>query len=198
MISFLRGNIVLKEKDNIVINVNGVGYHIQVPLNKQFFISDEAQIIYTYLYLREDRIVLYGFLTQENRNFFRLLLDTPGVGPKVAMNVISDMSPHQFKQAILNEDLKLINSVSGIGNKLAKKMILELKEKLKKILPIKNEEKNHKTASNKFDDAAAALKALGYSDRESKRLTENAEKKLKEKASVTLEDIIKIALKESQ
>jgi len=131
MISFLDGTIESKGINSIVVNVSGIGYLVYVSSVEKYVISQNKQKIYTYLYIREDRAVLYGFLKSDERDFFKMLLDTPGIGPKVALNILAYMEPRKFQQAILEEDLNIISSISGIGNKLAKKIILELKEKIK-------------------------------------------------------------------
>ena len=123
MISFLNGTIESKGIGSIVVNVNGIGYLVNVPSVDKFVPEQNKQKIFTYLYIREDRAVLYGFVTEDERDFFKMLLDTPGIGPKVALSVLAYMMPGYFQQAILEEDLNLISSIPGIGKKLAKKII---------------------------------------------------------------------------
>lgn len=194
MISFLNGTIESKETGSIVINVNGVGYLIHVPSVDKFVLSQNKQTIFTHLYIREDRIVLYGFLNNNERDFFKILLDTPGIGPKVALNVLADMEPEEFQQAIIEEDLNLISSISGIGNKLAKKIVLELKEKLKEFkLSYSLTEKVHGRQDFVYD-AVEAMKALGYHEKEAKQRIAKARKKLNNHKSITVEDLIRSAL----
>jgi holliday junction DNA helicase RuvA len=194
MISFLNGTIESKETGSIVINVNGVGYLIHVPSVDKFVLSQNKQTIFTHLYIREDRIVLYGFLNNNERDFFKILLDTPGIGPKVALNVLADMEPEEFQQAIIEEDLNLISSISGIGNKLAKKIVLELKEKLKdfKLSDSLTEKVNGR--QDFVYDAVEAMKALGYQEKEAKQRIAKALKNLNNHKSITVEDLIKSAL----
>ncbi len=194
MISFLNGTIESKETGSIVINVNGVGYLIHVPSVDKFVLSKNKQTIFTHLYIREDRIVLYGFLNNNERDFFKILLDTPGIGPKVALNVLADMGPDEFQQAILEEDLNLISSISGIGNKLARKIVLELKEKLKEFKLSYSLTEKVQGRQDFVYDAVEALKALGYPEKEAKQRIANALKKSNNHKSITVEELIRSAL----
>lgn len=197
MISFLKGKIENKESGSVVINVNGIGYLVNVPSTEKFLMNQEEQTVYTYLYVREDRIVLYGFLSKNERDFFKILLDTPGIGPKVGLNIINDMGPEQFQHAVLEEDLNLISSISGIGNKLAKKIILELKEKLKKFsITLGVEEELGK--KDFVSDGVEVLKSLGYSEKEAKYRIAMALKKLKTQQPLVFEDLIKYALNKTR
>jgi len=194
MISFLNGTIESKETGSIVINVNGIGYLVHVPSVDKFVLSQNKQTIFTYLYIREDRIVLYGFLNNNERDFFKILLDTPGIGPKVALNVLADMGPEEFQQAILEEDLNLISSISGIGNKLARKIVLELKEKLKEFKLSYGLTEKVQGRQDFVYDGVEALKALGYPEKEAKQRIANALKKLNNHQSITVEDLIRSSL----
>lgn len=198
MISFLKGTVQSKEAGSIVINVNGVGYLVHVPSVEQFALSSDKQTIYTHLYIREDRFVLYGFLSENERDFFKILIDAPGIGPKVALNIITDMGPGPFQNAVLEEDLNLISSISGIGNKLAKKIILELKEKLREFRVIDGLTEQVAGKKNNVYEGVEALKSLGYSDKEAKQRIAVAIKKLKSEKSLAIEDLIKEALQKSK
>ncbi|MBP8718430.1 MAG: Holliday junction branch migration protein RuvA [Candidatus Atribacteria bacterium] len=194
MISFLKGRVESKESGSIVINVNGVGYLVQVPFSDKFDLNQSPQTIYTYLYVREDRIALYGFLNQSERDFFKILIDTPGIGPKVALNIISDMGPERFQYAVLEENIALISTISGIGPKLAKKIILELKEKFRQFKPDLNIVAVPEEKKDFVEEGIEALKALGYSDREAKQKILKALGKLKNQKSITIEELIKESL----
>lgn len=198
MISFLRGKIEAKETGSIVINVNGVGYLVHVPSADKIILGQDNQTIFTYLYVREDRVVLYGFLSLSERDFFKILIDTPGIGPKVAMNIISDIGPEQFQRAVLTEDLSCISSVSGIGNKLAKKIVLELKEKLKQFKLDYDFTGEAFTRRDMIYDGIEALKALGYPEKDAKHRIVLALKKTKHQQGMTIEDLIKNALNKTK
>ena len=198
MISFLKGMVESKEDGSIVLNVNGVGYLVHVPSVEQFVLNQDKQIIYTHLYIREDRIVLYGFLKKNERDFFKILIDTPGIGPKVALNIITEMGPGQFQNAVLEEDLNLISSVSGIGNKMAKKIVLELKEKLKEFRVIDGFTEQVPVKKDYVYEGVEALKSLGYSDKEAKQRIAVALQKLKSEKPLAIEDLIKEALNKTK
>ena len=194
MISFLKGRVESKESGSIVVNVNGVGYLVQVPFSDKFNLNQSPQTIYTYLYVREDRIALYGFSNQSERDFFKILIDTPGIGPKVALNIISDMGPERFQYAVLEENIALISTISGIGPKLAKKIILELKEKFRQFKPDLDIVSVPEEKKDFVEEGIEALKALGYSDREAKQKILKALGKLKNQKSITIEELIKESL----
>ncbi len=177
----------------LILNISGVGYHINIPAyNKLSLKAGDKTKIYTYLYLREDKVMLYGFLSKEEEDFFELLISTPGVGPKVGLNVLSKMSPDDFRKAILQEDLDSITAITGIGNKLAKKIVLELKEKISKATFLEvGLEKTFK--SEIINDAIDALKVLGYTYKKAKYAVEKTQEKFEGKLAV--EELIRESLK---
>jgi Holliday junction DNA helicase RuvA len=193
MISFLKGKVESKESGSIVVNVNGVGYLVQVPSSDKFDLNQFPQTIYTYLHVREDRIALYGFLNQSERDFFKILIDTPGIGPKVALNILSYMGPERFQYTVLEENITLISHIPGIGPKLAKKIILELKEKFKQLKPVQDTEITEEKKDFIYE-GIEALKALGYSDREAKQKILKAIEKMKNQELISVADLIKEAL----
>ncbi len=193
MISFLEGRVDTVGVNYLVLNTNGIGYQINIPVyNNLSLKTGDKTKIYTYLYLREDRIMFYGFLTKEEENFFELLISTPGVGPKVGLNILSKMTPDDFSKAILQEDLDSITAISGIGNKLAKKIVLELKEKISKttVLGV-GLEKTFK--SEIINDAIDALKVLGYTYKKAKSAVEKTQEKFK--GELTVEELVRESLK---
>ncbi len=198
MISFLRGKVEAKETGSIVINVNDIGYLVHIPSTEKIILSQENQTIFTYLYVREDRVVLYGFLSLSERDFFKILIDTPGIGPKVAMNIIADIGPEQFQRAVLAEDLSSISSVSGIGIKLAKKIVLELKEKLKQFKLDYDLTGEEYAKRDIIYDGIEALKTLGYPEKDAKHRIIMALKKTKHQKGMTIEDLIKNALNKTK
>jgi len=193
LISFLEGIVDTVGVNYIVLNTNGIGYQINIPAYNDLSlkIGDKTKI-YTYLYLREDKIMLYGFLSRKEEIFFKLLISTPGVGPKVGLNILSKMTPDDFSKAILQEDLDSITSIVGIGNKLAKKIVLELKEKIGKISFLEiGIEKTFK--SENISDAIDALKVLGYTYKKAKSAVEKTREKFK--GELTAEELIRESLK---
>lgn len=193
MISFLQGIIETVGIDHLILDINSIGYYINIPTYTDFSLKIGSKVkIYTYLYLREDKVMLFGFLSKKEKIFFELLINTPGVGPKVGLKVLSKMTPDDFSQAILREDLESITAIGGIGNKLAKKIILELKEKIKKSTSMDiNKIKIFK--SEAVRDAIAALKALGYTYKRIKPAIDKTQEKFKK--NLTVEELIRESLK---
>ena len=193
MISFLEGIIDTVGVSYLVLDTNGIGYQINIPAYNNFSLKTGDQTkIYTYLYLRENKIMLYGFLTKEEENFFELLISTPGVGPKVGLNILSKMTPDDFGKAVLQEDLDSITAIVGIGSKLAKKIVLELKEKISKTTFLEaGVEKTFK--SENISDAIDALKVLGYTYKKAKSAVEKTQEKFKGK--LTVEELVRESLK---
>ncbi|HNR65139.1 MAG TPA: Holliday junction branch migration protein RuvA [Atribacterota bacterium] len=194
MISFLTGKLESIEPGTLTINVNGVGYLVYVPISDKFDINEYQQTVYTYLYIREDRMVLYGFVSKDERDFFKLLIDTPGIGPKIALNIISDMGSERFQIAVLSENLSIISSIPGIGLKMAKKIVLELKEKFK-MFKVDQEIIAQEEKKDFIKEGIEALKGLGYSEREAKQKILSTMKNISDQNFTKLEDLIKEALK---
>lgn len=193
LISFLEGIVDTVGVSYLVLSTNGVGYQINIPAYNNISLkTGDKTKIYTYLYLREDKIMLYGFLTKEEKNFFELLIGTPGVGPKVGLNILSKTTPDDFSKAIVQEDLDSITAIVGIGNKLAKKIVLELKEKISKITFLEaGVEKTFK--SENISDAIDVLKVLGYTYKKAKSSVEKTQEKFKGK--LTVEELVRESLK---
>jgi len=193
LISFLEGIVDTVGVNYLVLNTNGIGYQINIPAyNNLSLKTGDKTKIYTYLYLREDKIILYGFLTKEEENFFELLISTPGVGPKVGLNILSMRTPDDFSKAILQEDLDSITAIVGIGNKLAKKIVLELKEKISKITFLEvGVEKTFKFENINY--AIDALKVLGYTYKKAKSAVEKTQEKFR--GELTVEELVRESLK---
>lgn len=174
MIAFIKGTLQYIEEDVVVLESNGIGYEIRVPftvIEQLTGINSEIRL-YTYLYVREDIMNLYGFMNREDLKLFQMLIKVNGIGPKVALGILSTIAPNDLRFAILSEDTKTISKAPGIGGKTASKLILELKDKLKledaflkKLEDTKEEESVSKMNSGK-QEAVQALVALGYSNTE--------------------------------
>jgi Holliday junction DNA helicase RuvA len=193
LITFLEGLIDTVGINYLILNIGGIGYKINTPAYTNLTLKTGDKIkAYTYLYFREDKIMLFGFLSRKEEEFFRLLLGTPGVGPKTGLNILSKMTPDDFSTAVLQEDLESITAIVGIGNKLAKKIVLELKEKISKTSFIeKGLEKNF--IPEIIKDAIEALKVLGYSHKKAKSAIEKTQEKFPGKLNV--EELIRESLK---
>lgn len=174
MIAFLRGEIADLTENSLILDVNGVGYEVLVPGQLLSVVEGIGQTIkiYTYMQVREDAVVLFGFLTRDDLQMFRMLTGVSGVGPKAGLNILSAVGADNLRFAILADDAKKIAKTPGIGAKTAQKIILELKDKLdledafeKKLassqtLPAKA------LAEGIVQDAVQALVALGYGSTE--------------------------------
>lgn len=200
MISFIKGELDSIYEDGIVIENGGIGYDIKVPLsvmNELPSIGEEVKI-YTYLYVREDILCLYGFLSRDDLQVFKLLITVNGIGPKGALGILSTISPDDLRFAVLADDAKAIAKAPGIGAKTASKLILELKDKLK--LEDAFEQKLSKTSTdsstsasdvNAKNEAIQALVALGYSNTEALKAVRGIEIT----PDMDTEDILKLSLK---
>ena len=134
MIAYLQGTIVQKNPTDLVIDVNGVGYAVNIPLStfEKLEHSTGTVKIFTYLHVREDIMQLYGFATEAEREIFRLLISVSGIGPKMAQGILSGLSINEFKQAILDGNIPALTSISGVGKKTAERLVIELRDKLGK------------------------------------------------------------------
>ncbi|AUG58225.1 Holliday junction branch migration protein RuvA [Acetivibrio saccincola] len=176
MYAYIRGKLEYKSNDSVVIEASGVGYAITVPLSTIENIGSvgEEVKVYTSLHVREDVMALYGFGTREELNMFELLKTVSGIGPKVAISVLSSISPSKFALAVITDDIKTLTQVQGIGKKTAQRIILELKDKIKKeqLTPLSvNQDEIHDTGekSSKRSEAVNALMVLGYTASEAER-----------------------------
>lgn len=198
MYSYIRGALAEVEFDHVVIDVNGIGYNVYIPTNCFEYLPGlgEDCKIHTYLYVREDAMMLYGFLTKDDLDLFKQLITVSGIGPKGAIGILSALSADDLRFAILAGDSKAISKAPGIGAKTAQRVILELKDKMsledafeKKL----DTEKVMQVSSNNQvkNDAVMALNALGYSSSESLK----AVSKVEITPEMDVEDVLKQALK---
>ncbi len=174
MIEFIRGYVDYVCPEYIVVENNGVGYQIFTPNPFSFQKSHDTIVtVYTYQYVREDVIALYGFRTREERTLFTKLLQVSGIGPKGGLAILAAGEPRQLVQAIEEENEKFLCKFPGVGKKTARQMILDLKGKLQNVIPSMFPDLFTAEAdwpiphrSNALDEAIEALKVLGYADRE--------------------------------
>jgi Holliday junction DNA helicase RuvA len=164
MIAHLEGRLEYKGQDRVVIDVGGVGYDVRVPTHLYDLLPIEGEkckvFIHTY-FREEDGTSLYGFTTWQDREFFKLLMTVSGVGPKVALGIMSSITASNLAEAIVIEDVKALTRVNGVGKKMAQRLILELKDK---VADMAIESHAKKPAGDMVsEDAASALVALGYS-----------------------------------
>jgi len=173
MITFLEGIIEDKQPTHLVLNVGGVGYEIVISLNSydRLPVAGEKTRILTYDHVREDAHLLYGFMTEDERRVFTLLLSVSGIGPKTALSVLSGMSVRELKVAIKDADIKRLSSISGIGKKTAERMVVELRDKFGAGEILAAAAGPGATESDvRLRDAVLALVSLGYKRAEAQEM----------------------------
>ncbi|MCG9971546.1 Holliday junction branch migration protein RuvA [Christiangramia crocea] len=191
MIHHLKGQLIEKNPTYVVIDCNGVGYTVNISLHTYSLISDSESInLYTYLQVKEDAHTLYGFAEKSEREIFKLLISVSGVGTSTARTMLSSLHPKEVSEAIATGDVPTIQSVKGIGAKTAQRVILDLKDKVLKVLG-DGEVFVSQNNTNK-EEALSALEILGYNRRQAGKVVD---KILKENPESTVESIIKLALK---
>lgn len=192
MYYFIKGKLIKKDENFIVAENSGIGYKIYTSSTSMSAMGDTGSIVtmYTYLHVREDIFDLYGFSTEEERTMFLHLLSVSGVGPKAALAVLSVTPPAKIAVAVITNDSKLITKAQGVGPKMAQRIILELKDKLKtEELELESDNGIDVAEENgSFSEAVSALIVLGYSANDARRAIEKAG------TSGSIEDIIKRAL----
>jgi len=155
MIGSLRGIVLVRKPDNAIIDVNGVGYQVSLPLNVLADLPGEGKEVFLHIYthVREDALQLFGFTSEDEKKIFMVLLGISGIGPKMALNILSGLSHEEFLDAIDTEDIAMLCRIPGLGKKTAQRLILELRERLPSSTGIKD---------RLFDDTLSALINLGY------------------------------------
>lgn len=191
MIAHIQGRLVEKSPTDVVIDCNGVGYHLHISLHTFSLIPDSENIkLFTHLQIKEDAHTLFGFVEKSEREIFKLLLSVSGIGASIARTMLSSMEPKQILHAIATGDVVSIQSIKGIGAKTAQRVILDLKEKVLKVYDL--DEVSMSSNNTNKDEALSALEVLGFN----KKLAEKAvEKIVRESPDATIESIIKQALK---
>ena len=191
MITHLKGKLVEKSPTNVVIEVNGIGYWINISLTTFSQIPDNENIkLYTHLQIKEDSHSLYGFYSKKEREIFRLLISVSGVGTSTARTMLSSLDPQQVVEAISSNNVSIVQSVKGIGSKTAQRLIIELRDKILKIYDLDESYVNSNNTTR--EEALSALEVLGINKKSSERLVDNI---IKENHDISVEEIIKETLK---
>ncbi|HLT75386.1 MAG TPA: Holliday junction branch migration protein RuvA [Ohtaekwangia sp.] len=195
MIAFLRGKLVHREPTHVVIEVNGVGYHVQISLQTFSAVKEQENVfLFTHLAIREDAHVLYGFASEGEKRLFQQLTSVNGVGPSTAIVMLSYMNEGELKSAIVREDAVALQSIKGIGGKTAQRVIIELKDKLKKESWEESQPSISQGGYNTVrKEALSALLTLGLPKAVAEKSIDSVLKKSGN--TVTLEDLVKQALK---
>ncbi len=184
MIGSLKGRLLRKRPNGLIIEANGVGYEVNVSLNALSSLPEEGKNVFMYIYthVKEDAIQLYGFLNEEERRVFITVLGVSGVGPRIALSILSGLPLDDFMRAIDSEDISRLTIIPGLGKKTAQRLILELRERLPKaVLP----------KDRLYDDAVSALINLGYRKSDALDALDKAYKKGHE----DIETLLKVSLK---
>jgi len=200
MISFLEGKLVESLPTQVTVDVNGVGYEVLIPLSSFDKLPSPGNSVklLTHLAVREDAHVLYGFMTSPEREMFRLLINTvSGIGPKIALNVLSGMNVTALRGAVANGDVKALSQISGVGKKTAERIVVELKDKIGAAgaWEAASAGRGLSASDQKVNDAVLALIALGFKQVEAHEAIRGALSLLGGKA--TVEDLVRACLKKA-
>ena len=197
MIAFLRGRIADKQPNRVIIEIHGVGYDVHVPLSTYYHLGDEGTevALRVYTHVREDALQLYGFLTDLERQLFERLINVGGIGPKLAIAVLSGIDPYELVSAIQRSDVVRLTGIPGIGKKTAERVVLELKDRLAQlVVPVGAESREMATDPDRMrGDLVSALLNLGYHRPQAEKAID---KTLQETRDLTLEDALRSALRE--
>jgi Holliday junction DNA helicase RuvA len=195
MIALLTGQIAYKSPEHIILDVHGVGYRIHIPFSTYYELPEEGGVASLHIHtaVREDAILLYGFRTRLEKNFFQLLIAVSGVGPKLARDILSNIQPGPLAQALSQSDLNKLSTIPGIGKKTAERLVLELKDKVGKLdlssLPAA--ETREIPTADVAEDVLSALLNLGYKE----PYVRKALASLDASGNVSVEGLLKQALK---
>jgi Holliday junction DNA helicase RuvA len=198
MIAYLHGTLAYKSPTDIVVDVNGIGYHLQIPLSTFEQLGDLRSTIkvFTYLHVREDALQLFGFSTEQERILFLLLISVSGVGPKIAQGILSGVQAEELRQHLASGNVAALTSIHGVGKKTAERLILELKDKIGKPQEIKGQGLPAGMSADVRGEALLALISLGYQ----RSVAESAIRKALREATenkYSVQDLIKRALHHS-
>ena len=180
MIGRLTGQIIEKNPPVLVIDVHGVGYEVEVPMNTFYSLPDlqETMTLFTHMIVREDAQFLCGFISDEERRLFRTLIKVNGVGAKLALSILSSISAQEFARCVNENDTKALIKLPGIGKKTAERLIIEVRDKLKDwlpaSLPIQDETQQPVALQDDTAEATSALIALGYKPQEASMMVQQA------------------------
>jgi holliday junction DNA helicase RuvA len=194
MIGFLKGRLAIKQPPALMVDVNGVGYELEAPMSTFYGLpaAGEPVALYTHLVVREDAHILFGFGTESERRLFRGLLKVSGVGPKIALGILSGASVEDFLRIVEAEDVAMLTRIPGIGRKTAERVIIEMRDSVQKLAAPAPREGSvlGVAATTPQSEAFAALVALGYKAAEVTRLLKAADE-----PGLSTTEIIRRALK---
>ncbi|KIX20934.1 ATP-dependent DNA helicase RuvA [Flavobacterium sp. 316] len=191
MITHIQGKLVEKTPTEVIIDCNGIGYHINISLHTFSLLPDSENLkLFTFLQVKEDSQTLYGFVEKKERELFKLLISVSGIGANIARTMLSSLDPQQIIQAIASNDVPTIQSIKGIGAKTAQRVILDLKDKVLKVYDL--DEVSLTFNNTNKEEALSALEVLGFVRKTSEKVIDRI---VKESPNATVETLIKQALK---
>lgn len=202
MIASIKGSLTFKSPNYLIVDVGGIGYHIYVPLSSYYSLPELGNpvTLNIHTYLKEDTIQLYGFISKEEKEIFLSLIGVTGIGPKLALNILSGISPSDLVKAIAEENIVMLNGIPGVGRKTAERLVLELREKISQVRETRDE--SRETKDEKYKDALSALINLGYKRSQAEEALKQftvhpglAPRSEAGSSQFTVEDMIKGALK---
>jgi Holliday junction DNA helicase RuvA len=196
MICQLRGKIISLSPTELILEVNGVGYHLHIPLSTFEALQQTTPeiTILTYLHVREDTLQLFGFATEMERELFRHLISITGIGPKIAQGILSGLKAEELREAIQTENIAALTSISGVGRKTAERIILELRNKIGKIELAQSPDVPTSAQLKSRSEALVALMSLGYNRQVAERALRNVLQQCRG-IELTVEELVKRALK---
>lgn len=171
MIALLHGDLAFKSPEHVIIDVGGVGYQVTIPLSSFYSLPDSGRVrLHVHTHVTDDAIRLFGFLTAEEKAMFGQLLHVSGVGPKLAVNILSNIAVGELQQALFQGDIRRLSAIPGIGKKSAERLVLELREKMQPLAPGSTATPMPTAmASSPLDDALSALINLGYKESQARK-----------------------------
>lgn len=178
MIGRLTGEVAEKQAPDLLIDVNGVGYEVQMPLTSFYELPEKGQqaTVYTHFVVREDAQLLYGFASKQERSLFRLLIKANGVGPKLGLTILSGLTAEQFVTCVEHDDVTTLVKLPGVGKKTAERLLIEMRDRIKALdvspefMPKMSMESSLlKSNHSEFEDAVSALTSLGYSSQQANK-----------------------------
>ena len=194
MIAHLIGKLIYKSPDHSIVDVNGIGYKIFTPLSTYYVLpkTGESVTLHIHTRVREDELKLFGFLTEEEQTIFEKLITINKVGPKLALGILSGMSPKNLLTAIMNNDAARLSTIPGVGKKTAERLTLEMKDKLSDLTFEMEHQLDSEAPEGFYEDALSALVNLGYKKPQAEKSLKSAYNKIGKGSS--LEELIKESL----
>lgn len=199
MITFIKGKLLEIDPSYIIMDINNIGFFIKISLNTYYkilkidtLIKKEKLCIYTHILFREDNYTLYGFFDKIERDFFKYLISVNGIGPSLSIIILSSLTPKKIANAIIKNEENTFKSIKGIGSKTAKRILIELKDKIQKISLYKDDENNKNINFSIKEEALNALLTLGFSSKQQiEKILDNI---LIKNPNISIEELIKKSL----